>query len=87
MKQRGITQKQNDYFQEFFGSPTEYSRKYSKAYIVAFDDDELEHTLYRSGRESLRKFLDKYNITPEIYAQLNFFPPLIGQELKEQLGC
>ena len=87
VKQRGVTQKQHDYFLELFGSPTEYKRKYSKAYIVAFDDDELEYTAYRSGRESLRRFLDKYNITPKIYAQLNFFPPLIGQELKSQLGC
>ena len=87
VKQRGITQKQNDYFQELFGSPTEYRRKYSKAYIVAFDDDELEYSAYRSGRESLKMFLDKYSITPEIYAQLNFFPPRIGQELKDQLGC
>ena len=86
-KQRGVTQKQKKYLLELFGSPKEDKRKYSKAYIVAFDDDELEHTEYRSGRESLRKFLDKYNITPEIYAQLNFFPPRIGHELKRQMGC
>ena len=85
-KQRGISQKQNDYLLELFGSPTEDRPKYSKAQIIALND-ELEHEEYRSVRKSLRKFANNFNITPEIYAQLNFFPPRIGRELKQQMGC
>lgn len=86
-KQRGVTQKQHDYLLALFGSPTEDKPKYSKAQIVALDDDVFHHTEYRSGRESLKLFFDKYKISLEIYAQLNFFPPLIGREIKQQMGC
>ncbi|MBL7816110.1 MAG: hypothetical protein JNL70_13920 [Saprospiraceae bacterium] len=86
-KQRGITQQQKDYLLALFGSPTQDKTKYSKAQIVAFEDDELHHAEYRTGRESIKKFFKKYNITPEMYAQLNFFPPRIGRELKRQMGC
>ena len=86
-KQRGITQQQNNYLTSLFGSPTEDKPKYSKMDIVALDEDDFNHREYISGRESIKAFYKKYNITPEIYAQLNLFPPKIGRELKQSLGA
>ena len=85
-KQRGLTQRQYDYLLQLLGSPTEGKTKYSKFDIVASDDEGIGHNDYRDVRQSIKEHPDKCIISPEIYNQLNIFPPRIGRELKEQMG-
>lgn len=84
-KQRGLTQKQNEYLINLFGSPTDGKPNYSK-FDIASSDDEMGHNDYRGVRESINQWSEKYNINAQIYAQLNIFPPRLGAELKHQLG-
>ena len=85
-KQRGLTQRQHDYLLQLLGSPTEGKTKYSKFDIVASDEEGIGHNDYRDVRQSIKKYPDKCIISPEIYNQLNFFPPRIGRELKQQMN-
>ena len=84
-KQRGLTQRQSDYLIELFGSPKDGKPKYSKFDIVASDEG-IGHNDYRDVRKSIEQWPDKCIVSRETYAQLNFFPPRIGRELKLQMG-
>jgi hypothetical protein len=84
-KQRGLTQSQYDYLIQLFGEPTEGKSKYSKFDIVASDEG-IGHNDYRDVRESIKQSPDKCIVSPEVYAQLNFFPPRIGLALKNQMS-
>ena len=85
IKQRGLTQPQYDYLIELFGSPTESKKKYSKFDIVASVYG-IGHNDYRDVRKSIEQWPKKCIVSREIYAQLNFFPPRIGCELKRQMS-
>lgn len=85
-KQRGLTQRQYDYLIELFGLPAEGKTKYSKFDIVASDDEGIGHNDYRDVQKSIKQWSNKCVISHEIYAQLNFFPPRIGGELRRQMS-
>ena len=85
-KQRGLTQRQHDYLIELFGLPAEGKTKYSKFDIVASDEEGIGHNDYRDVRQSIEQWPDKCIVSREIYAQLNFFPPHIGRELKRKMN-